>query len=79
MEVSSYCFVVALCKGSFGLLVFNPNYIKWVCTVLDLKRNLKYPFPVLVTECLLANHFTQQLPGSTVRKVTALFFSWFNF
>lgn len=73
MEASSYCFMDALCKWCFGLVVFNPNYIKWICTMLNLRINLKYPFPVLVTECLLANHFTQQLPGSAVRKVTALF------
>lgn len=41
MEVSSCCCVDAFCKGSSGLLVFNPNYIKWICTLLNLKINLK--------------------------------------
>lgn len=41
MEVSSCCCVDPFCKGSSGLLVFNTNYIKWICTLLSLKINLK--------------------------------------
>lgn len=41
MEVSSCCYVVPFCKGSSSFLMFNPNYIKWICTLLNLKINLK--------------------------------------